>query len=122
MGLILLVLLIAVPLVEIAIFIEIGDVVGLWPTLALTVATAGAGVGAHRPGGRALLLGRRQGFRIAAMQADPASVLPGSADAGKGQLQRAGGWMEAQRRRTQLLDQQPADAEPERIATGQHHR
>jgi UPF0716 protein FxsA len=40
----LLLLLIAVPLVEIAVFIQVGGLIGLWPTLALTVGTAFLGV------------------------------------------------------------------------------
>src|SRR3546814_6274569 len=31
------------PLLEIAVFIEVGSAIGFWPTLALTCATAGAG-------------------------------------------------------------------------------
>jgi len=45
-------LLVAVPIIEIALFIEIGGLIGLWPTLAIVVATAIAG---------AVLL-RMQGF------------------------------------------------------------
>lgn len=40
MGLILLVAMIAVPIIEIAVFIEAGERLGLWPTLAAVVATA----------------------------------------------------------------------------------
>jgi UPF0716 protein FxsA len=40
LGLLLLILFIAVPLVEIALFIQIGGWIGLWPTLAAVVATA----------------------------------------------------------------------------------
>jgi UPF0716 protein FxsA len=36
----LLIAFIAVPLIEIALFIQVGDVIGLWPTLALVVLTA----------------------------------------------------------------------------------
>jgi UPF0716 protein FxsA len=44
---------IAVPLIEIALFIQVGGVIGLWPTLAIVILTALAGT--------ALL--RRQGFQ-----------------------------------------------------------
>ena len=40
MALLLLAIFIAVPLVEIAIFIQVGDAIGLWPTLALVIGTA----------------------------------------------------------------------------------
>ncbi len=40
MHIVLLALLIAVPLLEIALFIDVGEAIGLWPTLGLVVATA----------------------------------------------------------------------------------
>jgi len=43
MGFILLVAFIAVPLIEIALFIQVGEVIGLWPTIAVVVLTAFAG-------------------------------------------------------------------------------
>lgn len=43
MGIILLIAFIATPILEIAVFIEVGDRIGLWPTLAIVVATAIAG-------------------------------------------------------------------------------
>ena len=43
MGLVILLALIGVPLIEIAVFIEVGDRIGLWSTLGLIVATAVAG-------------------------------------------------------------------------------
>jgi len=43
----------AVPILEIAAFIQVGSLIGLWPTLALTVATASAGA----------VMVRYQGFR-----------------------------------------------------------
>ncbi|CAN5727702.1 hypothetical protein BH23PSE1_BH23PSE1_16670 [soil metagenome] len=46
------IILVAVPILEIALFIQVGGFIGLWPTLAIVVATALAGT--------ALL--RRQGF------------------------------------------------------------
>jgi len=55
LGLLLLVLFIAVPLVEVALFIQIGGWIGLWPTLAAIVATAVLG--------SALI--RHQGFAVA---------------------------------------------------------
>jgi len=50
---------IAVPLIEIALFIEIGGLMGLWPTLAIVVATAVAGTVLVRSQGREVL-GRLQ--------------------------------------------------------------
>ena len=52
MGLAILLALVGVPLIEIALFIRIGDWVGLWPTLSAVPATAAVG---------AVML-RRQGF------------------------------------------------------------
>ncbi|MFP4125433.1 MAG: FxsA family protein, partial [Alphaproteobacteria bacterium] len=43
LGLLLLILFIAVPLVEVALFIQIGGWIGLWPTLAAIVVTAVVG-------------------------------------------------------------------------------
>jgi UPF0716 protein FxsA len=43
LGLLLLILFIAVPLVEVALFIQIGGWIGLWPTLAAIVLTAVVG-------------------------------------------------------------------------------
>lgn len=43
MPLLILALLIGIPLVEIALFIEIGDEIGVWPTIGLCIATALAG-------------------------------------------------------------------------------
>jgi len=51
----LLIAFIAVPLVEIALFIEIGGAIGLWPTLAVVVLTAVAGTVLLRRQGRAEL-------------------------------------------------------------------
>jgi len=55
LGLLLLILFIAVPLVEIALFIQIGGWIGLWPTLAAVVATAVVGSAVIR----------HQGFTVA---------------------------------------------------------
>ena len=84
--------------------------------------TTAAGIGEHRQGAGALLQAARQGRWVASMQADPLGVLPGPAQAGEGQLQRTWPWMEAQLLAPQAFDQDPADPEPERITTGQHHR
>jgi UPF0716 protein FxsA len=43
MALIVLLLFIGVPIAEIAVFIEIGETLGLWPTIAIVIATAIAG-------------------------------------------------------------------------------
>lgn len=65
-------LLIVVPVVEIALFIRVGGMIGLWPTIAVVIATAVAG---------GVML-RRQGLRtLAALQtqlvrgADPSPLL-----------------------------------------------
>lgn len=43
MGLVLLVILIGVPILEIALFIQVGGIIGVWPTIAICIATAVAG-------------------------------------------------------------------------------
>ena len=55
MGLILLILFIAVPLIEIALFIQIGGAIGLWPTLAVVIITALLGSAALRMQGLAVM-------------------------------------------------------------------
>jgi UPF0716 protein FxsA len=55
MGLILLAAFIAVPLVEIGVFIQVGGWIGLWPTLAIVVVTAIAGTALLRAQGLAVL-------------------------------------------------------------------
>ena len=54
MAILLLLAFLLIPIIEIAAFIEVGSVIGLWPTLALTVATAIAGA----------MLVRHQGFHV----------------------------------------------------------
>lgn len=60
MGLVLLAIFIAVPLIEIALFIEIGGWIGLWPTLAIVVVTAILGSWALRLQGLSTLARARQ--------------------------------------------------------------
>ena len=67
MGLLLLAAFIAVPLVEIAVFIQIGGLIGLWPTLAVVVATAVAGTWLLRLQGIATLNRARQQMDRGAM-------------------------------------------------------
>ena len=52
--------LIGVPLVEIAVFIEVGGWIGLWPTLAVIVLTAFAGTWLIRAQGIGVLMRARQ--------------------------------------------------------------
>jgi UPF0716 protein FxsA len=60
MGILLLAAFIAVPLIEIALFIEVGGAIGLWPTLAIVVMTAIAGSGLLRHQGTATLARARR--------------------------------------------------------------
>lgn len=60
MGLVLLAIFIAVPLIEIALFIEIGGWIGLWPTLGIVVVTAILGSWALRLQGLSTLARARQ--------------------------------------------------------------
>ena len=55
MGLVLLLAMIGVPIVEIAVFIEVGGRLGLWPTLATVILTAMAGTALLRQQGLATL-------------------------------------------------------------------
>lgn len=55
MAIILLALFIAVPVIEIALFIEIGGWIGLWPTIGIVVVTAFAGTSLLRLQGLAVL-------------------------------------------------------------------
>ena len=59
MGLAVLLALVGVPLIEIALFIEIGGLLGLWPTLATIVATAVIGGAMLRSQGFGTLLRAR---------------------------------------------------------------
>ena len=56
MGLFFLFVMIAVPIAEIAVFIEVGGILGLWPTLATVIVTAMAGTALLRHQGLATLL------------------------------------------------------------------
>lgn len=55
MGLIILAVFIGVPIVEIAVFIEVGGWLGLWPTIAVVVGTAMAGTAMLRHQGLSVL-------------------------------------------------------------------
>ncbi len=55
MALLLIVLFIGVPILEIALFIEVGDWIGLWPTILIVIATAFAGTTLLRAQGVATL-------------------------------------------------------------------
>lgn len=59
MALILLAVFIGLPLLEVAVFIQIGGVIGVWPTIAATVATALAGSLLLRAQGLATLMRAR---------------------------------------------------------------
>jgi UPF0716 protein FxsA len=60
LAVLLLAVLIGVPLIEIGLFIEIGGVIGLWPTLALVLLTAALGSWQLRAQGLATLARARQ--------------------------------------------------------------
>ena len=52
----------AVPLIEIALFIQIGGLIGLWPTLAVVVLTAALGTALVRAQGRLAMNDLRRSF------------------------------------------------------------
>lgn len=56
---VLFILLLAVPIVEIALFIEIGELIGVWPTIGIVIATAIAGATLLRSQGLATLRSAR---------------------------------------------------------------
>jgi len=60
MAIVLLLAFVITPIVEIAVFIEIGDVIGLWPTLAIVVITAMAGTAMLRAQGLATFASAQQ--------------------------------------------------------------
>lgn len=60
MGLIILFLMIVVPIVEIAVFIQVGGWIGLWPTLATVILTAMVGTALLRQQGFATLMRARE--------------------------------------------------------------
>lgn len=72
MGLIVLLGILALPLVEIAVFVVAGDAVGLWATLALVALAAVVGLGVVRHPGVATLANAR---RAAAAGQPPAAAL-----------------------------------------------
>ncbi len=59
MALILLAVFIGLPLLEVAVFIQVGGVIGVWPTIAATIATALAGSLLLRAQGLAVLMRAR---------------------------------------------------------------
>jgi len=60
LGILLLAVLIGVPLIEIGLFIQVGGLIGLWPTLALVLLTAAVGSWQLRAQGLATLARARQ--------------------------------------------------------------
>ncbi len=60
MGAILFLALVGVPLIEIAVFIEVGGSIGLWPTMAIIVMTAIAGTALLRQQGLSTLRSARR--------------------------------------------------------------
>jgi UPF0716 protein FxsA len=60
MAIVILLAFILTPIIEIAVFIEIGDVIGLWPTLAIVVLTAMAGTAMLRAQGLATYAAAQQ--------------------------------------------------------------
>ncbi len=60
MAIILLLAFVITPIVEIAVFIEIGGEIGLWPTLAIVIVTAMAGTALLRAQGLATMAQARQ--------------------------------------------------------------
>lgn len=72
---ILLFLFIAVPVIEIALFIQVGGVLGLWPTIALVLLTAVVGASLVRSQGLQTLLTVQQ--RLAQGQLPAQQILEG---------------------------------------------
>jgi len=72
MGLIVLLCILALPLIEIAVFVVVGDAIGLWATLGLVVLAAFAGLGIVRHQGVATLANAQ---RAAAAGQPPVAAL-----------------------------------------------
>lgn len=64
-------LLVAVPLIEIALFVQIGGAIGLWPTLAIVLLTAAAGTWLLRREGRVSLARLQMAFETGADPSQP---------------------------------------------------
>lgn len=60
MPLLILAIVIAIPLIEVGLFIEVGDAIGLWPTLGLAILTAVVGIWLVRLQGLVVLMQARQ--------------------------------------------------------------
>ena len=60
-----------VPLIEIALFIQVGGAIGLWPTLAIVVLTAVLGTSLVRSQGRLALGQMRNSFQTLSDPAEP---------------------------------------------------
>jgi UPF0716 protein FxsA len=60
-----------VPLIEIGLFIQVGDAIGLWPTLAIVVLTAILGTSLVRSQGRLALGQMRNSFQTLSDPAEP---------------------------------------------------
>ncbi|NVJ93458.1 MAG: FxsA family protein [Methylocystaceae bacterium] len=56
MGFIVLLLFIGIPIVEISVFIQVGDIIGLWPTIAIVILTALIGTTLLRQQGLSTLM------------------------------------------------------------------
>ncbi|WP_413204532.1 FxsA family protein [Rhodospirillum sp. A1_3_36] len=67
MGPILLLLFIGIPILEIAVFIRVGDLIGLWPTIATVLLTAMAGTALLRHQGLATLAKARANLDAGAL-------------------------------------------------------
>ncbi|WP_460019529.1 FxsA family protein [Magnetospira thiophila] len=72
MGLLLVLTFVFVPLAEIALFIEVGDQIGVWPTIGATIATALIGTSIMRLQGRATFERARQSMDRGEMPVDEA--------------------------------------------------
>ncbi|MDO5603785.1 MAG: FxsA family protein [Paracoccus sp. (in: a-proteobacteria)] len=67
----LLILMILIPVIEIALFIQIGGVIGVWPTIALVLLSAAAGIALIRSAGRRSMIELQQSFQTLGDPARP---------------------------------------------------
>ncbi len=63
LGYIIFILLLGVPMVEIGVFIEVGGLIGLWPTIAVIFITAAIGAGLMRTQGLAVMYRAQEAMR-----------------------------------------------------------
>ena len=79
MAFILLIAFIAVPIIEISVFIKVGGLIGLWPTIGIVILTAVIGTAMLRQQGLSVLFRIQQNFQNMPIQKRRQVILGGAA-------------------------------------------